>query len=108
MSAPSALHRQWASQLLGQNEGVERVPSAVAMERAVKRLLGCAGPFIGNNGVRALLARSEKLSACEPPADYASATVVLATFLSLLSSFIGERLTRQILETPWKPSEENK
>jgi hypothetical protein len=135
MSAPTEEHLQWARRLLSQNEDAGEVSAAAAMGPAYDRLLRCAGPLIGNNGVRAILARSLKLAAGQYPslravllvegyandpakalraclqgqdtAD-ASTTFVLATFLSLLSSFIGERLTAQIIETAWKSSEEMK
>jgi hypothetical protein len=135
MSTPTEVHLAWSRRLLKQDEDADqRLPAS--MELAYDRLLRCAGPIIGNNGVRAILARSLKLAAANHPAlrpvllvdgwaadpakalrecpqadddtARAGAIAVLAIFLSLLSHFIGERLTTQIIETAWKPSEETK
>ena len=134
MSTPTEAHSSWARRLLEQDDGArERLTKPLALP--YDRLLSCAGPIIGKNGVRAILARSLKLAAamhpalravllvdgwaadpakalgdCPQPDDEARATTisVLANFLFLLSHLIGERLTTQIIEAAWKPSEETK
>jgi len=101
---------------------------------AYRRLHATLGPLIGTTSVLAIFSRSVKLTAVEivtlqallPTQDYADDAAealdawqrestpndttarVFATFIALLTGLIGERLTMQVMETTWKPSEENK
>ena len=135
MSAPTEVHRRWAARLLAPDPGRGEPPAAAAaIEPTYVRFLQRAAAVIGDNGVRAIVSRSVKLAAAEHAAlrpillleGYATDPVralrslrgqaaadatlgaVLATFLAMLSSFIGERLTGQIIEDAWVPSEEPK
>lgn len=99
--------------------------SATAAGRVYDKLIAQLGPVLGTAGVRALFERSAKLGRVESlgfadiailessttlatffrtldPAVTANATETLfGTFLSLVTTFIGERLTFQALRRAW-------
>ena len=108
-----------------------------ATVRGYRRLDRALGPIIGTTSVRSIFARSLKLSAVElvdlasvlavkgyadDPAAAMDACLasrsraeadelcvrVFAVFFELLAGFIGERLTTQVMDTAWMPSEETK
>ena len=117
---------EWVKHLLAA-EGAFRDggESAVAAGRVYDKLSDQLVPLLGTPGVRALFARSAKLAQtqdaglCEP-AHFESASSLregvraieptiaegalerlFATFIALMPTFIGERLTRDALSRAW-------
>lgn len=105
--------------------------ATTAAGRVYDKLTTHLTPLIGAAGLQALLARSIKLAARDelasldevsvlqgapklrdwletqdPRAVAESAAVVFDTFFALLSTFIGERLTIQMLRSAWPTVEE--
>jgi hypothetical protein len=103
--------------------------SAAAAARVYDKLHAHLGPLIGAGGVRALMARSVKLSqgqfcflegavvessttlrkslqAHDPAVALESAAALFGAFFALLATFIGERLTTQALRRAWPTIEE--
>lgn len=101
---------------------------AAAAARVCDKLHAHLDPLLGAAGVQALLARSAKLTRAEHPCldvsfvdgstalrerlraeDPAAATEAAAalfgTFFTLINTFIGERLTTQVLRTAWRTIE---
>ena len=101
---------------------------AAAAARVYEKLTVCLSPLVGATGVRALFARSIALTSAgfpflaavsvEPPeagvntlraslqgqtadAVLAGAAALFGAFLSLLATYVGERLTAQVLRTAW-------
>lgn len=98
---------------------------ATAAGRVHDKLVAHLAPLLGPVGVRALLARSATLVSkdfsffldlsmsadstnlqicirAQDPADAAdSAAALFGTFLTLITAFIGERLTAQVLQRAW-------
>jgi hypothetical protein len=125
MSQTSQAEIERARQLLAlEGEARTSVEWAIAAVRVFDRLQGRFAPLVGSAGVQALLARSARLihgefdflgaAAVEtsaqlrehlqtqPPETASRAAVALfATFFTLLTDFIGERLTSQVLSSPW-------
>jgi hypothetical protein len=103
---------------------------ALAAGRVYEKLNARLGPLLGAAGVRALFARSAKLAsrdrsavagvgllessttlsaflqALEPAVAHEAAEALFGTFLSLTTTFIGERLTLQALRSAWPTIEE--
>lgn len=98
---------------------------AAAAGRVFDKLNAGLGPLLGAAGVRALLARSTTLAGrdlgtvagagfldssttlrtflqdLEPAVAHRAAEALFAAFLSLITSFIGERLTLQAMRSAW-------
>ena len=127
MSAPEEAGFVGAKRLLA-HEGASDGSSAecaVAAGRVYDKLNARLGPLLGVAGVRALFARSAKLAGrdlgvlagveffessttlsaflheLEPAVAHKAAEALLGTFLSLITTFIGERLTHQVLRGAW-------
>src|SRR6185295_6594537 len=128
MSRPTAAQIARAKRLLA-SEGAsvgDGAECAAAAGRVYDKLDAFLAPLLGRAGVQALFARSAKLSRgglaspAEPAAaledstklsawlqslDPAGATetaaVLFGTFLDLITTFIGERLTVQVLRHAW-------
>jgi hypothetical protein len=103
---------------------------AAAAGRVYDKLNVRLGPLLGAAGVRALFARSAKLASrdlaavagvgllessttlsaflqdLEPAVAHEAAEAIFATFLSLITTFIGERLTLQALRSAWPTIED--
>ena len=103
---------------------------ADAASRVYEKLLAQLSPLLGVNGVRALLGRSARLRKAEfafladptvvesaerlhaalrelaPDAASAAAEGLFGTFCALITTFIGERLTAEVLRTAWPPLDE--
>ena len=103
---------------------------ALAAVRVYDKLNARLGPLLGPAGVRALFARSAKLAGrdlsavagvvsvessttlsallqdLEPAVAHEVAEALFGTFLSLIATFIGERLTRQALRSAWPTIED--
>ena len=103
---------------------------ATAASRVYDRLHAHLAPLVGEAGVNLLFVRSAKLSRGEfawltefsileaspklrerlrgeaPPVSTESAATLFGTFFALLTAFIGERLTTQVLRRAWPTIEE--
>lgn len=102
-----------------------------AAGRVHEKLTAQLSPLLGAGGVRALFVRSAKLArrdapglaevdvfaslaqpraeleACDPVVLAKTAEVVIATFLGLIATFIGARLTTQALRSAWPSIDES-
>ena len=108
------------------DSGVDAAECAGAAGRVYDKLAGQLAPLLGLAGVQSLFARSAKLAraatsslaevaaandtatklrAClqtlEPATASAAAAVVFGIFLDLIVTFIGDRLTVQVLRGAW-------
>ncbi len=118
---------EWARRLLALEAGTggSALDWAVAAGQVHDKLLERFDPLLGAAGVRALLVRSQTLSksrfACFGDVHLLDSTaslrdclhaqgqevalecaaVLFGTFLELLQTFIGQRLTTQILRSTW-------
>ena len=129
MNQPSSPQREFASRLLERERpGESAEERAAAAGRVYEKLSLCLAPLVGSTGVRALLARSLILMSGEFPflsgasfehpegaADrlrtslqgqrpddaLRAAAALFGSFLTLLATYVGERLTAQILRTAW-------
>ena len=102
---------------------------ATAAGRVYNKLQVQLGPLVGSAGVEALLVRSVKLTrdefsflevdvvegstklreclqAQDPAVVMESAAALFGTFFTLITTFIGERLTTQALRGAWPTIEE--
>jgi len=110
--------------------GVADERTATAAGRVYEKLHAHMVPLVSADGVRLLFARSAKLTqgefaclaassrlegstelcAClqaqDPAVAMAAATALFGTFIALLTTFIGERLTTQVLRSAWPTLEE--
>lgn len=99
--------------------------SATAAGRVYDKLLARLSPLVGDAGVQLLFMRSaklmqgefaslsdvsvferstklrERLHADDPSIGTEAAAVFFGTFLALITTFIGERLTTQVLRSAW-------
>ncbi len=132
MSRPSATQAGKAKRLLA-SEGAPWSSSeecAAAVWRVYEKLNARLSPILGSAGVQALLVRSAKLAQAEFPslAEVATpegltrlgpclqvldptiageaAASLFETFLELMTTFIGERLTVLVLRSAWPAIEE--
>jgi hypothetical protein len=132
MTRPSAAQAERATHLLV-SEGDCRSTDgcAAAAGRVYDKLQARLAPLIGPAGVQALFMRSAKLAqpalasladvaaslesstevrawlkSLEPAAAIEAAAVLFGTFLELVTTFIGERLTVQVLRSAWPEIEE--
>ena len=102
---------------------------ATAAGRVYDKLHAQLAPLVGPAGVRALFVRSAKLTksefpflevaalessttlreclrAQEPAVAVRAAAVLFGTFFALITTFVGERLTTQVLRGAWPMIEE--
>lgn len=102
---------------------------AKAAERVYEKLHAHLAPLVGSAGVQALLARSvklthaefsflevavlegssklrERLKAQDPVVAMESSATLFGTFFTLMTTFIGERLTTEALRRAWPMIEE--
>lgn len=128
MKRPGAAELETAKRLLTHERGDAEHP-AEAAARAYDKLQARLAPIIGAAGFQALFFRSQQtariagftfldgdiaepapdpckqlhdcLHGREPAQAAEAATVVFATFFGLLTTFIGDRLTRQVLRGAW-------
>ena len=128
MRSPSKADLETARQLLALDGGDDEHRAKVAA-RTYQKLEALLAPLIGRHGVRTLFVRSLRLAQLEglaisegsaadqaanpgdqlsdylhgvaPQAAAKAAAVVIATFLRLLTTFIGARLTSQVLRGAW-------
>ena len=132
MSRPSATQMKRAERLLV-SEGAPWSRSeecAAAAWRVYEKLNARLSPLLGSAGVQALFGRSAKLAqtefpsfaevatpegltrlgpclqALEPAVAAESAATIFGTFLELMTTFIGERLTVLVLRSAWPEIEE--
>jgi len=104
--------------------------ATTAAGRVHDKLQAHLAPLVGATGVQSLLVRSaklaqgdftsvaevsllegstklrERLHAHDSPVPLESAAALFATFFALLTTFIGERLTTQVLHSAWPMIEE--
>lgn len=115
--------------LAREGAGPSAAQCASAAVRVYDKLLAHLGPLLGVAGVEALLARSakltapefsflegftlqgstslpERLQAQEAAVASAAAEAFFGNFFALMASFIGERLTTQILRRAWPAIDE--
>lgn len=113
------LARRWL-----EREGAHAADCATAAGRIYDALQSQLSPLMGAAGFQALLARSAKLTrrqfdfldvaeaidstrlrqclqAQDPTLASAAAAVLFGTFIALITTFIGERLTSQVLRSSW-------
>jgi len=117
------------------SSGASAPACAAAAERVYDKLAGQLAPLLGIAGVRAMFVRSAKLAraelaslvegaaglegvcedatklraflqALEPTAATRTAAVLFGTFLELIITFIGDRLTVQVLRGAWPAIDE--
>jgi hypothetical protein len=120
-----AVRRLMIDQIGPRRTAEERAAAAI---RVYETLLNSLSPLVGSVGSQAMLRRSLKLtektfpffrglqstpsdrlltalSTClaqqEPDVAMSHSILVLTTYVDLLTTFIGERLTRQLLHTAW-------
>jgi hypothetical protein len=115
--------------------GASAEESAAAAERVYEKLAAQLAPLLGAAGVQALFVRSAKLTrdqraslaglapaiegttggpaglgaylrTLEPPAAAEAAGILFGTFLDLIITFIGDRLTVQVLRGAWPAIDE--
>jgi hypothetical protein len=129
---PSAAQMERARRLLAHEgaAGSAEGGAATAAGRVYDKLQAHLAPLVGAAGVQSLLVRSaklaqgdltglaavstfegstklrERLEAQDSAVTNESAASLFATFLTLLTTFIGERLTTQILRSAWPTIED--
>ena len=129
---PAQWHRETARWLLAHERAAGTVEASplTAPSRVYDRFHTYLAPLLGAAGVQSLFVRSaklargefapfaetsvldgshklrERLQAHDPPLETESATTLFAIFLALLTTFIGERLTIQLLRTAWPTIDE--
>lgn len=129
MNQPSKAQREFAGSLLARERLGESVEErAAAAVRVYERLTLCLSPLVGATGVRALFARSIVLTTAEfpffagtnferpeaalsslhaslrgqqPDAVLHGAAALFGALLALLETYVGERLTAQVLRSAW-------
>ena len=130
MKRRSQAQVEWANRLLAHEGAVSSADEcATTAGRVYDKLNAHLAPLLGSAGVQALLVRSaqltrtefpfltaaipegstklrECLSAQDPAVARESAAALFATFFTLITNFIGERLTTQALRGAWPTIEE--
>ena len=129
MDQQNKAQRAFASRLLAaERPGASAGDHAAAAARVYEKISLCLAPLVGATGVRALFVRSLVLTIPEypflggvlveqpeagvntlraslqgqkPDAVLQSAAALFGTFLTLLSTYVGDRLTAQVLRTAW-------
>ena len=115
--------------LVHEGAAVSADTCATAAGRVFDKLTSQLAPLVGAAGVQALFARSAKLAkgdvaslaeastlssatlreclrAQDPGLAMQSAADLFGTFISLITTFIGERLTTEVLRSTWPTFEE--
>ena len=129
MKPPSIRYVERARQLLAHEAGTAGETAAV---RVFDKLSERLTPLLGAAGVQLLFVRSAKLTqgelspavpttilgdgakvrellaARDPALSADTATTLFANFLTLITTFIGERLTLQVLRGAWPNLEEKR
>jgi hypothetical protein len=129
MKRPSPAQMERARRLLAlEGAAGSAGECAAAAGRVYDKLHAYMAPLVGDAGFQLLFARSAKpqgelaafaevstregstklrecLQALDPAVGTESAVVLFGTFLALIATFIGERLTTQVLRSAW-PIEE--
>lgn len=136
MNKPGAAQVAWAKRVLEAegNSGADTEACVVAASRVYDKLAAHLIPLLGLAGVETLFRRSAKLASAEhaalaevaaaegptelstrfracaqsldPTAATEAAAVLFGTFLELIITFIGDRLTDQALRGAWPATEE--
>ena len=130
MNRPSPVQIDRARRLLVyEGAGVSADTCATAAGRIFDKLTSQLAPLLGAAGVQALFVRSAKLAkgdvaglgeACilssttlreclraqDPALALQSGAELFGTFFSLITGFIGERLTTEVLRSTWPTFEE--
>lgn len=127
VTRPTSAQIALVRRLLAHESAAVRPPSgdAAAAGRLHEKLTAQLDPLLGTAGVRLLLVRSAKLSqqeavcladaslvqqsttlrerlqAEDPAVASRAAEALFATFIALLDTFIGERMTAQVLRRAW-------
>ena len=140
MNKPSPAQLERARRLLA-HEGAANgagTRATTAASRVYEKIQDHMGPLVGVGGVHSLFMRSaklaqgefarfagvsvlesstklrERLQAKDPAVSTEAAATLFGTFLTLSTSFLGERLTTQVLHNAWptfektEPREEHK
>lgn len=132
MNKPSEARVEWAKGLLAAegNSGDESAVCAAAASRVYEKLNVRLSPLLGAAGVESMLVRSAKLAqvafaplaeiaspqgltrlggclqALEPGIATEAAATLFGTFIDLITTFIGERLTVAALRSAWPTIED--
>jgi hypothetical protein len=132
LNRPSPTHVERARRLLAYEGAAGSVDdrASTAAGRVYDKLNDHMAPLVGDEGVKMLLVRSAKLTrgefahladvaifersaklreclhARDPGVAAESAEALFGTFLALITAFIGERLTTQVLRSAWPTLEE--
>jgi hypothetical protein len=132
MSRSSAMQVERAKRLLARegDSGSSAAECAAAAWRVYEKLNARLAPLLGSAGVQALFARSAKLAqadfaslaevatpeglgklgaclqALAPAVATEAAATLFGTFLDLITTFIGERLTVLVVRTAWPTIED--
>ena len=129
MNQSSKTRREFAGGLLAREQLGESVEErAAAAVRVYERLMLCLSPLVGASGVRALFARSVVLTTAEypffaganferpeaavttlqaslrgqhPEAVLHGAAALFGALITLLETYVGERVTAQVLRSAW-------
>lgn len=125
MNRPSPAQMTWVRRLLAHEGAASSADEcATAAGRVYDKLREHLDPLVGAAGVQALFARSAKLAqgefacldvssvanstklreclqALDPTVALDSAAALFGTFFALVTTFIGERLTTQVLRSAW-------
>lgn len=125
MAAPNDAQRERAKRVLAYEAHSIDAAAPTAAARVYDKLHAHLQPLVGTAGVELLLVRSARLAGGEleglasaamlhgaaalrarlatpkPEIGAESAISLFATFLNLISTFVGERLTLQLLRRAW-------
>lgn len=127
MTRPNPAQLERARRLLAHEGAADSAgePATTAASRVYDKLHAHMAPLVGSIGVQLLFLRSaklakgdfecfaevsslegstklrERLQAKDPAVTMESAAMLFATFFALLTTFIGERLTNQVLRSAW-------
>ena len=132
LNRPSPAHLERARQLLAQEAAVggadEHAPTPAG--RVYDKLTAQLAPLVGDTGLQLLFVRSAKLAqrefawfaevsilegsaklrsclgAHDPPVATESAAALFGIFFELITTFIGEQLTNQVLRRAWPTLDE--
>lgn len=131
MTRPNPAQLERARRLLAHEGAVGSAgePATTAASRVYDKIHAHMAPLVGTIGVQLLFLRSaklakgdfecfaevsslegstklrERLQAKDPAVSMESAAMLFATFFALLTTFIGERLTNQVLRSAWSTLE---
>lgn len=130
MNRPTAAHLAWARSLLALEHLAGDPDGPATAQRVLEKLRQQLEPLLGVAGVQALLVRSARLAEREfeclanrelfsrpaglrdclrlqaPEPATAAAETLFGTFSALISRFIGDRLTTEVLRNAWPAIED--